>query len=227
MKRRVLRFTVFGALWLHALAAGAQSGGPYVLTWSTIDGGGATFSTGGNYSVGGTAGQPDAGTVRAGGYTLAGGFWGGLVAPATPTPTVTPSATATNTVTQAPTSTATSTTAPTPTGTLAPTSLPTSTVTPAPTAAVSATATPSATQVRTQTPTPTGSPEPTPSTTPALCSGDCDGGGVVSVDELLTMVNIALGNAPVADCLAGTTNGDDHITIDEILTAVMRALNGC
>ncbi len=55
----------------------AQSGGGYDLTWNTIDGGGATFSTGGGYSLGGTVGQPDAGTLSGGPYTLAGGFWGG------------------------------------------------------------------------------------------------------------------------------------------------------
>lgn len=57
----------------------AQSGGTYELTWSTVDSGGATFSTGGTYSLGGTIGQPDAGTLSGGSYTLAGGFWGGGV----------------------------------------------------------------------------------------------------------------------------------------------------
>lgn len=55
----------------------AQIGDGYDLTWSTIDGGGAMFSTGGGYSLGGTIGQPDAGLLSGGGYTLAGGFWGG------------------------------------------------------------------------------------------------------------------------------------------------------
>lgn len=64
---------------LLAFAVGvyAQSGGGYDLTWSTVDGGGYTFSAGGGYSLGGTVGQPDAGTLTGGGYTLAGGFWGG------------------------------------------------------------------------------------------------------------------------------------------------------
>jgi len=60
-----------------ASAVYAQTGGPYDLTWSTIDGGGHTFSTGGSYSLGGTAGQPDAGALSGGSYTLGGGFWGG------------------------------------------------------------------------------------------------------------------------------------------------------
>ena len=44
-----------------------------------MDGGGWTFSTGGVYSQGGTAGQPDAGLLVGGDYTLGGGFWGGGV----------------------------------------------------------------------------------------------------------------------------------------------------
>jgi hypothetical protein len=55
----------------------AQSGGGYDLSWSTVDGGGWTFSSGGAYSVGGTAGQPDPGLLTGGSYTLGGGFWGG------------------------------------------------------------------------------------------------------------------------------------------------------
>jgi hypothetical protein len=58
-------------------AAGAQSGGEYDLTWSTVDGGGYTFSLGGGYALGGTMGQPDAGVLTGGPYTLGGGFWGG------------------------------------------------------------------------------------------------------------------------------------------------------
>jgi hypothetical protein len=64
-------------LILAAVPVLAQSGGGYDLTWSTVDGGGGTFSTGGGYSLGGTAGQPDAGLMTGGGYSLGGGFWGG------------------------------------------------------------------------------------------------------------------------------------------------------
>lgn len=61
------------------------------------------------------------------------------------------------------------------------------------------------------------------------CVGDCDGGGDVTVDEIITMVNIALGSgaATVNDCRAGDANGDNLITVDEIVTAVNNALNGC
>ena len=57
----------------------AQSGG-YDLSWWTVDGGGATFSGGGGYSLGGTAGQADAGALAGGSYTLSGGFWYGEAA---------------------------------------------------------------------------------------------------------------------------------------------------
>ena len=60
--------------------AAAQSGGPYDLTWSTVDGGGEMYSAGGAYTLGGTVGQPDAGVLEGGAYTLAGGFWGGASA---------------------------------------------------------------------------------------------------------------------------------------------------
>ena len=67
-------------LLLAISPASAQSGAPYDLTWSTVDGGGEMFSTGGVYSLGGTVGQPDAGVLEGGDYTLAGGFWGGALA---------------------------------------------------------------------------------------------------------------------------------------------------
>ncbi len=56
--------------------AQAQSGGTYVLEWSTIDGGGGR-STGGDYALTGTIGQPDAGEMSGGDYELSGGFWPG------------------------------------------------------------------------------------------------------------------------------------------------------
>ena len=55
--------------------AAAQSGGGYDITWSTVDGGGATGSTGADYVLHGTISQPDAGVLRGGGYDLYGGFW--------------------------------------------------------------------------------------------------------------------------------------------------------
>ena len=48
----------------------------YDLSWYTIDGGGGS-SSGGGYSLGGTLGHPDAGSLSGGSYQLTGGFWGG------------------------------------------------------------------------------------------------------------------------------------------------------
>jgi len=59
------------------------------------------------------------------------------------------------------------------------------------------------------------------------CVGDCNGDTHVTVDEILTMVNVALGNASVSACGDGDVNSDSQITIDEILAAVNNALDGC
>jgi hypothetical protein len=59
------------------------------------------------------------------------------------------------------------------------------------------------------------------------CVGGCGGEGQVTIDELLTMVNIALGNAHMSQCEAGDDNDDNQIPVDEILRAVNVALNGC
>ena len=59
------------------------------------------------------------------------------------------------------------------------------------------------------------------------CPGDCDGSGDVTINELIVMVNIALGSAPVSDCPTGDSDGDGAIAINEIIAAVNAALNGC
>jgi hypothetical protein len=63
---------------------------------------------------------------------------------------------------------------------------------------------------------------PTPSTPPAPCVGDCNGDGSVAVDEILTMVSIALGNADTSACDAGDAGGDRGITVDEIALRARR-----
>lgn len=67
----------------------------------------------------------------------------------------------------------------------------------------------------------------TPTMPSGSCVGDCDGGGSVTVDEIVTMVNIALGTQLAANCIAGDSDGSGAITVDEILTAIQKALNGC
>jgi hypothetical protein len=81
-----------------ALAATSAWGQPYSIDWYTIDGGGGT-STGGVYTVSGTIGQPDAGHMSGGNYTVDGGFWGIIAAIQTPgAPTLRVVRTTTNTV---------------------------------------------------------------------------------------------------------------------------------
>ena len=75
------------------------------------------------------------------------------------------------------------------------------------------------------TPRPTSTPTATPSV--SGCIGDCNGDGVVTVDEIITGVDIALGNVDLSDCDVMDDNGDDVVTVDEILTAVYNALSGC
>jgi hypothetical protein len=70
------RLLVLGICLLSPALAGAQSGGGFDLSWNTVDGGGGTFSSSGPFGLGGTAGQPDAGTLAGGSFALFGGFWG-------------------------------------------------------------------------------------------------------------------------------------------------------
>jgi hypothetical protein len=56
-----------------------------VIDWLTIDGGGAMGTGGPGVALSGTVGQPDAGTVSGGRWTLSGGFWrGGAAVSAVP-----------------------------------------------------------------------------------------------------------------------------------------------
>ena len=77
-------------LLLFSLPVLAASGGSYDLFWDTLDGGGNT-SSGGNYTISGTAGQPDASSAMTGGnYSVSGGFWveGSSLGPPDPDPTI-------------------------------------------------------------------------------------------------------------------------------------------
>ena len=59
------------------------------------------------------------------------------------------------------------------------------------------------------------------------CVGDCGVDRQVTVNEIITMMNIALGNADVSGCQAGDLGGDGQITVDEIITGINNALGGC
>ena len=57
--------------WIVASAPG----GEFELSRYTIDGSGVMFSTGGDFELSGTIGQPDAGFLAGGNLELTGGFW--------------------------------------------------------------------------------------------------------------------------------------------------------
>jgi len=78
-RRLVITFVLVLVLFVSGVALAADS---YTLSWWTVDSGGGT-SSGNGYTLSGTLGQPDAGTLASGGgYTLASGFWHGGVAAA-------------------------------------------------------------------------------------------------------------------------------------------------
>ena len=54
---------------------GLATASEYELSRHTIDGGGVMQSTGGDFELSGTIGQPDAGVMAGGEFTLTGGFW--------------------------------------------------------------------------------------------------------------------------------------------------------
>ena len=62
---------------LITVFSAAELSASFEIPWNTIDGGGGVSQMG-DYAVYGTIGQPDAGTLTGGGYTLHGGFWPGL-----------------------------------------------------------------------------------------------------------------------------------------------------
>ena len=57
------------------------------------------------------------------------------------------------------------------------------------------------------------------------CVGDCNGDQMVNINEIITMVNIALGSADISNCTAGDLDGDGQISISEIIAAVHDILN--
>ena len=85
--------------------------------------------------------------------------------------------------------------------------------------------TPTTTGTPTQTNTPTETSPPT--STPVPCVGDCDDNRAVEIDELVRLVNIALGIKEVSECLTGDQDGNGSITINELVRAVNHALDGC
>jgi hypothetical protein len=116
-----------------------------------------------------------------------------------------------------------------------------------PTFTATASATPSPEPIEPRSPTAAGTDTPLPpdtatptagSDSPTLtasapirtpsppCIGDCTGHGVVTVDGLIALVNIALGTASVAACPAGIPPGTP-VDVALIVRAVRNALSGC
>ena len=92
-----------------------------------------------------------------------------------------------------------------------------------PTAVPTATATATPTRIGA---TPTiGSP--TATVVPGSCVGDCGNAGTVSVSNIITLVNILLGNGALSSCADGDANHNGVIEVSEIITAVNNLLNGC
>lgn len=60
-----------------------------------------------------------------------------------------------------------------------------------------------------------------------LCLGDCGSNAVVTIDELVRLVSIALDSQPISACVAGDRDFNRRITIDELVAAVKAALAGC
>lgn len=88
MKRYGIAFILLLCLALLALTIATPTSladnGPlallntFDLSWWTVDGGGATAVSGGDYTLGGTIGQADTAVLSGGGYSLGGGFWNGV-----------------------------------------------------------------------------------------------------------------------------------------------------
>ena len=78
----------------------------------------------------------------------------------------------------------------------------------------------------TATSTPTATLPPTPTRSAPACPGDCSANGEVAINELIALVNIALGSTSPATCghgMAGAVAADVALLVQ----AVNSSLNGC
>jgi hypothetical protein len=66
-------------------------------------------------------------------------------------------------------------------------------------------------------------------TAPALpeCRADCDDSGSVTINELVSSVNIALGTIALASCPAADADDSGTVGVNELIAAVVSALDGC
>ena len=198
---------VAAVVLLHTSSANGQAGGSYDVRRSAIEGGGVTVASGGSYRIGGTIGQPVAGTASGGSHFLGAGFWGG--AGGMPAPTVTVTVRITPMATVSPLSTGTATAVPT---------VPSGTPTPSPTV-IAATSTPNGSPAASPIPstaaTTTGTrtaPTPTP-TPPPFGDGNCD--GRVGAADLVALVEL-IARAESGACGGADSNGDGRVDAEDI-----------
>ncbi len=62
---------------------------------------------------------------------------------------------------------------------------------------------------------------------PVGCTGDCEGDGAVTINDLIRAVSIALGASPMDRCTAADADGDGRVSIGELIGAVRSTLDGC
>jgi len=59
------------------------------------------------------------------------------------------------------------------------------------------------------------------------CIGDCDVSDLVTIDEVVALVNAARGRAGAGICQSGDANFDNQITLDEVVSAIHNTVAGC
>jgi hypothetical protein len=75
MRNRFMRLALASSVLVGAASVTADD---FSIDWWTVDGGGEMWTTGGDFELSGTVGQPDAGFAMTGGdFDLTGGFWAG------------------------------------------------------------------------------------------------------------------------------------------------------
>lgn len=90
MRNRWVFILISGTLVLLIVGVAYAAANGFNLNWWTVDGGGGT-SWGGDFTISGTIGQPDASPLMSSeDYTVVGGFWGGVTMPPSNNPVFLP-----------------------------------------------------------------------------------------------------------------------------------------
>ena len=79
IKRMMIALGVTISLLLAGSSLTQPLDADFDLSWYTVDGGGTMLSSGGEFTLGGTIGQPDACVMTGGEFELSGGFWPGTL----------------------------------------------------------------------------------------------------------------------------------------------------